>query len=345
MCILISVKSLHSFGLEAKVQDLIEIHSIEQLSKLAGKQLGKDFILIGEGSNIVFLEDYPGLLVSMKLKGIEINEHKESYTLKAQAGENWHSLVEQTLSQGIYGLENLALIPGSVGACPVQNIGAYGVEIERFIETVQFFDLETGDIKQLTKSECNFSYRDSIFKSELKNKAIITSVTFSFPKDWKPVNNYGELAKLEKPTAKHIFDIVIKTRVSKLPDPNVLGNAGSFFKNPILPNDKLSKLIKNYPELPVYPWSESESKVAAGWLIDKTGLKGIEVEGAAVHMNQALVLINKSGTAKSEDLIKLIQLVQTKVSAKFDITLEPEVRMFDRSGEVSFDEFLRKSNG
>lgn len=342
---MISVKSLHTFGLDANVQQVIEVGSVEQLTAFIGKRLGTDFILIGEGSNTIFLEDYLGILLVMKLRGVKVKELENSHSITVQAGENWHSLVEYTLEQGIYGLENLALIPGSVGACPVQNIGAYGVEINRFIESVQYFDLSSGELVNLTNAECEFSYRDSIFKASLKDKAIITSVTFSLPKSWSPVVTYGELAELEDLNAKAIFDKVIATRLAKLPDPAKFGNAGSFFKNPIIANSQVAELKSIYPNIPVYSWCEEKSKVAAGWLIDKADLKGFEVNGTAVHVHQALVLINKSGVADSASLVELISIIQDTVFSKFKIYLEPEVRMFDATGETTFANFLGKPNG
>lgn len=341
---MISVKTFHTFGLDAKVNNIIEIESIEQLDCLVGKKIGHDFILVGEGSNTVFLEDYDGALVLIKTKGIKVDSCGENYLLDVAAGENWHSFVESTLQQGIYGLENLALIPGAVGACPVQNIGAYGVEVNRFIAEVEYFDLTSGELKTLTNSECQFSYRDSVFKSSLKDNAIITRVLFSMPKAWSPVISYGELANLPEPTARAIFDKVIETRQAKLPDPKEVGNAGSFFKNPIISKEQVSKLLQIYPNMPNYPWSDSEIKVAAGWLIDQAGLKGYEFNGVAVHKNQALVLINKSGQGKSQDLVALIAEIQRVVKEKFAIELHPEVRLFASEGEVSFSQYYRELN-
>ena len=341
---MISVKTLHTFGLDAKVQNIIEIESIEQLHCLVGKKIGHDFILVGEGSNTVFLEDYEGDLVLVKIKGLKAESCQDHYLLDVAAGENWHGFVKSTLEQGIYGLENLALIPGTVGACPVQNIGAYGVEVNRFISEVEYFDLTSGELKTLTNKECKFSYRDSVFKSSLKDNAIITRVIFAMPKTWTPVVSYGELATLPNPTAHAIFNKVIETRQAKLPDPKELGNAGSFFKNPILNKEQVSKLLQTYPTMPNYPWSDSERKVAAGWLIDQAGLKGYEINGVSVHKNQALVLINKSGQGKSKDLVALIADIQRTVKEKFDIELHPEVRLFALNGEVTFDQYYRGLN-
>lgn len=338
---MISVKPYHTFGLNAQVAKKVDISSVKQLTEFVGQALGKDFILLGEGSNTVFLSDFDKPLLLMKLKGIEVKESEEGYAVEVKAGENWHDFVRYCLDKHIFGLENLALIPGSVGACPVQNIGAYGVEIDKFIRYVEYFDLNDGSIKKLTNKECGFTYRNSIFKSKLKENAVITCVTFDIPKNWEPVISYGELAELEEVTPKNIFDKVIQIRQSKLPDPSLIGNSGSFFKNPIVPNIQIEKLKREYPNMPVYPWCKEESKLAAGWLIDQTGLKGYRHETVSVHEKQALVLINNEGGATSSDLVGLISYIKSSVADKFGIELDPEVRMFAQNGEVKFDELSK----
>lgn len=335
---MVSVKAFHTFGLNAKVAKVVEIEAIDQLNEYVGKKLGKDFILIGEGSNTVFLSNYQNSLLIMKMKGIEVDENTSHYEVKVSAGESWHAFVQYCLQHQIYGLENLALIPGSVGACPVQNIGAYGVEINKFITEVSYFDLEDGKVKQLSNKDCRFTYRNSIFKNLLKDNAVITSVKFALPKAWAPVVSYGELSELEKVTPEAIFNKVIEIRQSKLPDPNEVGNSGSFFKNPIVPNIQVEKLKQLYPNMPVYPWCKEESKLAAGWLIDQSGLKGHQHGTVAIHEKQALVLINKTGEAITEDLVSLIAHIKHTVAKKFGVELEPEVRMFAETGEVTFDQ-------
>lgn len=338
---MISVKSYHTFGLNAQVAQIVDINSLEQLSEYVGQTLGKDFILLGEGSNTVFLADYSKPVLLMKLKGIEVVEANNHYTVNVQAGENWHNFVSYCLEKNINGLENLALIPGSVGACPVQNIGAYGVEINKYIEKVTYFDLVDGKVKTLSNKECCFTYRSSIFKSTLKENAVIITVTFELPKNWEPVISYGELAELAEATPRNIYNKVIEIRQSKLPNPDVVGNSGSFFKNPIVPNVEVEKLKDEYPAMPVYPWTKEESKLAAGWLIDQVGLKGHQYKTVAVHDKQALVLINREGNAVSSDLVGLISHVKSSVAEKFGIELEPEVRMFAECGEAKFNELTK----
>lgn len=335
---MISVKQYHTFGLNAQVAQVVDINSVDQLTEYVGQTLGKDFILLGEGSNSVFLADFHKPLLLMKLKGIEVIETEDDYLVEVKAGENWHGFVQYCLEKHIFGLENLALIPGSVGACPVQNIGAYGVEIDTFIKGVEYFDLTDGSIKMLTNKECGFSYRNSIFKTKLKGSAVITSVSFNIPKKWHPIISYGELAVLDDVSPKKIYDKVIEIRTSKLPDPNLIGNSGSFFKNPIVANTQIEKLKHEYPNMPVYPWCKEESKLAAGWLIDQTGLKGYRHQTVSVHDKQALVLINHEETATSSDLVALISFIKSSVADKFGIELEPEVRMFAQNGEVKFNE-------
>ena len=341
---MISVKPLHTFGLEAYAKQLVEIDEIEHLFPFVGKRIGEDIVVLGEGSNTVFLQDYDGTLLNIKMLGISVEERENDHLISVSAGENWHHLVEFTLNNNIPGLENLALIPGSVGACPVQNIGAYGVEISKFIESVEYFDLQSATLKKMSNSQCEFSYRDSIFKRELSECAVITKVHFSLPKQWQPVISYGDIATVKDVSPKSIFDKVIEIRKAKLPDPDELGNAGSFFKNPIISNAHIQELQSLYPDIPIYPVTQEQSKVAAGWLIDKAGLKGINIDGAAVHTKQALVLINQSGHATSNSLVKLIREVIQHVSSKFNIELEPEVRMFARDGEVQFNQFVEQGD-
>lgn len=334
---MVSIQSLHTFGLQASAKDIIHIKQINDLHVLLGKTYNTDFIIIGEGSNSVFIEDYQGVLVRIELKGIAIDECKDFQYLDVAAGENWHEFVGFCLKHQIYGLENLALIPGTVGACPIQNIGAYGVEVCRFIDTVQYFDLATGAVKELSGEQCQFGYRDSIFKQELLGKAIVTNVRFKFPKKWVPENSYGDLQSLSELTAENIYQKVIEIRQSKLPDPNLLGNAGSFFKNPVVTKEKLTQLQQAHPYVPFYPMADDKFKLAAGWLIDQAGLKGKTFNGVAVHDKQALVLVNKTGDATGEDLLLAIREIIKTVKAQYQITIEPEVRVYGQNGEQKID--------
>lgn len=331
----ISVQSFHTFQLQANAKQISSIDSIEDCRRFVGRQNGKDFILLGEGSNCVFVEDYYGEIVIPRLYGKSITEDDNNYLVEVSASENWHELVIWLLQNKVYGLENLALIPGTVGASPIQNIGAYGVEVSQFIASVEYFDLTSGDIKTLNTKACNFGYRDSVFKRELKSSAIITKVRFSISKQWSPVATYGSLVDLDNPTAEQIFTEVVKIRQSKLPDPKQTGNAGSFFKNPIVDKQTAQALAIKFPGMPLYKVSDTESKIAAGWLIDQAGLKGKTINDIAVHQNQALVLINTTNNGYGKDLVSLVEEVSNAVSTKFGVELSTEVRCFGHDGELN----------
>lgn len=338
---MISLQSFHTFQLDSSAESISKISSVEDCHRYINKRNGIDFVLLGEGSNSVFLEDYAGEVALIELFGRSIEETATTYIVNARAGEDWHEFVTWLLSQNINGLENLALIPGTVGACPIQNIGAYGVEVKQFVKEVCFFDTLEGKYTRLSNEECRFGYRNSIFKNELKHSAIICEVIFEFPKEWRPVTSYGDLAKLQSPSAKDIFRKVMEIRKSKLPDPKVLGNAGSFFKNPIVSEEFCNRLKSSYPNMPTFPFTAEQSKLAAGWLIDQSGLKGFSVGGAAVHDKQALVLVNESGMASSQGLIKLIAHIIAEVKQKFGVCLEPEVRLFGKYGELDWHDMER----
>ena len=320
---------LHTFALDNHCQNLVEITHSDQLFK---QHFASPFCLLGEGSNTIFLHDYAGTVIKMATKGISIIERENDYLVSVAAGENWHALVRYLLDKHIPGLENLALIPGTVGASPVQNIGAYGIEIAKFIESVEYFDIHNKQIKTITNEQCQFGYRDSIFKHALKNKAVITHVHLAINKLWQPELSYGPLQQLETATPETVFQQVIKTRNSKLPNPYSLPNAGSFFKNPIINEDHLNKLLTQYPELPYYQYGQSEYKIAAGWLIDNAGLKGFRIAGIEVHKQQALVLVNH-GHSKGDDLISMIKHIQQQVNGLYNIMLEHEVRLINRDSE------------
>ena len=337
-CNLTSLKPFHTFHLDASAHSVTLISDKSDFLTLTGRKNGKDFVLLGEGSNCAFLEDYAGEVVLCEVFGKLVVETETSYLVTAKAGENWHEFVLWLLEHDIKGLENLALIPGTVGACPVQNIGAYGVEVESFIKQVVFYDLPLGVFRTFDNAQCEFAYRDSIFKQSMKQTALIYEVTFEFPKKWRPVLSYGELKQLGSPSALDIFHKVIDIRQSKLPDPNKVGNAGSFFKNPIVSMDLANRLSERYPDMPSYPVDSNNCKLAAGWLIDQCGLRGYCLDGVAVHDKQALVLVNKTGAGTSKGLIKLITKVIAEVKGRFDIQLVPEVRLYGREGEMSWSE-------
>lgn len=324
-----SLKYLHTFALNAQCQSFVEITHSDQLKLQC---FTTPFCLLGEGSNTVFLSDFAGTVIKIATKGINITEREHDILVSVAAGENWHQLVSYLLEKNIPGLENLALIPGTVGAAPVQNIGAYGVELGEFIESVEYFDIATGTIVTLTNQQCAFGYRDSIFKHALKNKAVITQVHLALPKKWQPVLSYGPLQQLAVVSPQTVFEQVIRIRNSKLPDPAILANAGSFFKNPIITNAHLVELLKRFPHLPHYQHGPNHCKVAGGWLIEQAGLKGYKVAGIEVHQQQALVLVNY-GHSKGQDLIAVITYIQQAIFSIYNIKLEHEVRLLDGNGE------------
>lgn len=328
-----SLTALHTFGLEAYAHELTTIESLDSLFSIAPKLVSKPYLLLGDGSNTIFVEDFEGLVLVNALKGVHISQDEDYFHLNVASGENWQELVCLCMEKGIFGFENLALIPGTVGACPIQNIGAYGVEIETFIHSVEFFDVSTKMMGYFNHKECEFSYRDSRFKQEA-GKRIITSVNFAIPKKHHLVTTYGPLAKLHEPSAYGIYDAVVSMRKSKLPDPKVLGNSGSFFKNPIVDRSSFETLKNLYPDLPSYGAPEGKVKVPAAWLIDRLGFKGKCFGSICCHQHQALVLVNRGG-GTSEDLLSLARDIQLKVLSTFGIKLDNEVRLIGKHGKVN----------
>lgn len=331
-----SLKAFNTLGLEVGAKNIVIANTAETImeawqASIAQKQ---PFMILGGGSNVLFLEDFDGTVVINAIKGIAIEEHTEAWHLHVGAGENWHELVEQTLKKGIPGLENLALIPGVAGSAPIQNIGAYGVEFKDICHYVEALHLPTRRIVRLYREECEFGYRDSIFKHEMKNDYVIVAVGLCLPKKWQPVLSYGDLARLNPATASawDVFNTVCQMRQNKLPDPRITGNVGSFFKNPLITATQAATLCAQWPTIPLYPQSEGEVKLAAGWLIDQCQLKGYQVGGAAVHRQQALVLINKN-QATPQDIVQLAREVRNLVGEKFKVWLEPEVRFIGAQGE------------
>lgn len=334
----VSLEMFNTFGLSVKTSKVVIAETVERMiqayhdSQLCGKPL----IVLGEGSNVLFTEDFAGTIVLNRLKGVRLTENDNFWYLQVSSGENWHNLVEYTLENNMPGLENLALIPGCVGAAPVQNIGAYGIELKDVCEYVDLLNLNDGTMKRIHKEQCKFGYRESIFKHDYKLGYSIVSVGLRLSKNWRPVLNYGDLKKLnaETVTPQQIFDTVCEMRRCKIPDPKIMGNAGSFFKNPVLQRTVAEELLHKYPNMPQYPQSnDGVVKVAAAWLIDFCQLKGVRVGDAAVHENQALVLVNL-GNASSKDIITLARYVRNNVADTFNIWLEPEVRFIAMNGEV-----------
>lgn len=329
------ISKLNTFGVKAAARYFARISSIQDLVDLeAIKNLRQQsFLCLGEGSNILFTQNYPGLALKIEIKGVEeLKETEHSVQLKVVAGENWHQFVLNCVNRGWGGVENLSLIPGTVGAAPIQNIGAYGVEVKDVIEAVEFYDVKTKQIKLFMNDQCEFSYRDSIFKKQGRGQWIITAVYFNLSKNPQIKMSYGAIqAELQKrnisqPTIKDLSDLVIAIRRSKLPDPKVIGNAGSFFKNPIIKEEQFFRLKSSYPDIVAYPEALGFVKLAAGWLVDQCGLKGYRHGACGVHAHQALVLVNHGG-ATGKELLHLAEFVQSKVLEKFQVSLETEVQI------------------
>ncbi|WP_416190850.1 UDP-N-acetylmuramate dehydrogenase [Neisseria sp. CCUG12390] len=323
----------NTFGLKAAARAFVALEQAEDIREIIRlPEFDRDSVLwLGGGSNILLMEDYPGLVVHMENKGVrEISRSDGLVYVEAQAGEIWHEFVLHTLDLGLSGLENLSLIPGTVGASPVQNIGAYGLEVKDVIHSVRCFDLDTETFVELGNADCRFAYRESLFKQEGKGRYVIVSVVFALKEQFTPNLKYGDLAAAvaetcvgRKPTAKDVSAAVCAIRNSKLPDPKILGNVGSFFKNPIVAAEQADSLSALYPDMPRYPQADGTVKLAAGWLIDQCRLKGFRTGGAAVHDKQALVLVN-TGNAAAQDVYRLAQHICRAVNEKFQVQLHAE---------------------
>ena len=327
------LRELNSFHVEEQADHIIEFDSAEDLDQIFGKESSpKKWYALGGGNNILFTRRFEGTLIKPIGKTIRIiEEDEESVLLHVEAGLEWDDMVEWAVEHGLWGVENLSLIPGTVGASPVQNIGAYGAEAKDVIERVNFFDTQDCTHKSLSHEECRFAYRDSIIKRELMGLCIITSVEFRLKKTPQPNLGYGDLkAETEKrggATLGNIRDAVCSIRRSKLPDPAELGNAGSFFKNPIVEHELAEQMRLKYENMPIYPTADTQKKkLAAGWLIDQCGLKGYRQGHVGVHERQALVLVNYGG-ANGDEVMTLAHEVCSKVAEKFGIDIEPEVNV------------------
>lgn len=338
--VLRSLKLLNTFAVDVFAHNVAIANTEIELLTLWQESIVKNepILLLGEGSNVLFLENFNGTVVLNRIKGIVASEDVDAWHLHVGAGELWHDLVIYTLDQNMPGLENLALIPGCVGSAPIQNIGAYGIEFHQFCEYVDVIHLVDGKRRRFSAIECQFGYRDSIFKHYFRENYAIVAVGLRLHKAWRPTLNYGELIHLDPNsiTPRRIFDTVCVIRRSKIPDPKLIGNAGSFFKNPIVDANTAHRLQTLYPDAPNYLQTDGRVKFAAGWLIDHCQLKGYRIGDAAVHNNQALVLINV-GQATGSDIMALAKHVHQKVAEKFSIRLESEVRLIGAEGEVVLD--------
>jgi UDP-N-acetylmuramate dehydrogenase len=328
----ISLKEYNTFGISVNAKRFIAVDSVYELQQLL--KVEKNLFLISGGSNMLLTKDIEELVVHLDIKGTSIDrEDNNDIYITVNAGENWHELVLWCVSNNYGGIENLSLIPGNVGTCPIQNIGAYGVEVKDTITKVEALEIETGKLIQFSNEACNFGYRNSIFKNKEKGKYIITSVSFKLTKINHNLNSsYGAIEaeltsrNITKPTLKNISDAVITIRKSKLPNPKEIGNSGSFFKNPVISKTQFLELQKEYLKIPSYRISNTEVKVPAGWLIEQAGFKGKRFGEYGVHEKQALVLVNY-GNASGKEIHKLAQKIQETILTKFGISLEIEVNI------------------
>ena len=330
----ISLKQFNTFGVEVKSRWFTEINSEQDLADLFSDPTwaAKNRLVLGGGSNMLFTQDFDGLVIKMNIKGITEQRQGESIFVTGGGGEVWNDLVNYCVDRGFAGMENLSLIPGSVGASPIQNIGAYGVELKDVFYSCTAYIIDSGKIETFTNEQCRFGYRDSIFKNELKGKAIITSVTYKLSFTSSLNVSYGAISTelqnrgINEPTIKDISKVVSDIRVSKLPDPSTIGNAGSFFKNPVVSLDTFKKIQSSFPDTVHYCLPNSTIKLAAGWLIEQCNWKGKKIGDAGTWKNQALVLVNY-GNATGTDIYGVSSSIIEDVKSKFGVVLEREVNI------------------
>lgn len=326
----VSLKKLNTFGIESYTEEFVEVHNYKELLEVI--ESGKELRILGGGSNILLTSDIDTLLVRNSIKGIEIiRQNGNDIYVKAAGGEVWHELVLWAIERNLGGIENLSLIPGSVGAAPIQNIGAYGVELKDIFHELEAVNLENGQIRIFNEKDCHFGYRDSIFKRDLKGKYFISYVTLKLSTNPRFKISYGDIKNVlsdKTLSIKSISEAVIKIRTSKLPNPAVVGNAGSFFKNPVISLELFQSLLEKHPTIPSYPVdSEEMVKIPAGWLIEQAGWKGKRFGNIGVHENQALVLVNYGG-GKGSDIFKLAMDIKKDILEKFGVVIEPEVNVW-----------------
>lgn len=330
----ISLKTFNTFGIDAKAKYYTSVQSESELLVILKLKSYPDKFILGGGSNMLLTKDIDSLVIHIALKGKEVvSRSNEKVVVKVKAGENWHQFVQWCLQNDFGGIENLSLIPGNVGSAPIQNIGAYGVELKDVFVLCEAIDIESFELKTFTKEQCKFDYRESIFKQEAKGQYIITSVSLELSTSNHQLHTeYGAIVGqleemgIKNPSIQDVSNAVIAIRQSKLPDPKEIGNSGSFFKNPIISIEHLTTLKAIFPDIQSYKLSEKEVKVPAGWLIEKAGFKGKTLGNYGVHKNQALVLVNYGG-AKGSEILKLARLIQKTVSRLFNIEIETEVNI------------------
>lgn len=327
------LKPFNTFGVHAKTPALIHIYEPADIAQLllCTELMQLDKMVLGGGSNVLLTQDLHAIVLKIEIKGKRLLETKnDAWIIEVGAGEIWHDVVEWSLAHGWPGLENLALIPGTAGAAPVQNIGAYGIELADRFDSLDAIDLSTGQLFSLNKEECQFGYRHSVFKDGLANKAIVARIRLRLPKPWQPVIAYRDIMlAMERDqanpvlNARYIFELVCQIRKNKLPDPAVIGNAGSFFKNPIVSAKQCQKILAQDSSVVFYELTDGQFKLAAGWLIDACGWRGKSIGQAGVYDKQALVLVNK-GNAHGSEILTLAKAIQQSVYGRFGIMLEPE---------------------
>lgn len=330
-----SLKMLNTFGMDVFAEHFVAINSIVELQELI-HSVNKEFqslFVLGGGSNVLLTKDIHGLVIKNQITGISIMQSTTEHTyVKAGAGVVWNDLVQFSILNGLGGIENLSLIPGSVGAAPIQNIGAYGVELKDTFDSLEAVDLNSGEVIRFANDECMFGYRNSIFKQKHKGKFVIVSITLKLDKNPSPKLSYGAIQQelntmqIQSPTVRDVSDAIIRIRTSKLPDPAILPNAGSFFKNPEISSLHLIELKKRFPSIVHYPTEKNGFKIAAGWMIEQCGWKGKRVGDCGSHAEQALVLVNY-GSANGNDILQLAESIIHSVQEKFEVTLEPEVNI------------------
>jgi len=330
-----SLKQLNTFGIDVNAKLYADISTESDLISIFSEAVIKEekLLVLGGGSNMLFTKDYDGLVLKISIKGITVKEDGAEILVTAGAGEVWDSLVKFCVAKRYAGIENLTLIPGTVGASPIQNIGAYGVEIKDVFESCTAFEIATGEIKTFNKADCEFAYRESVFKGKLKGRYIITSVTYRLSSVANLQTHYGaintelERRGISEPTIADVSDVVAAIRVSKLPDPSTIGNAGSFFKNPIIDKVVFDKLLSSFPDMPHYPAPDARVKLAAGWLIEQCNFKGVVDGNTGTWKNQALVLVNHGG-ATGQEVYRFSEKIINTVQQKFGVLLEREVNIF-----------------
>ena len=327
------LKPFNTFGISVKADEFASFKNIEELDSLIRSNKNKEILILGGGSNVLFTKDFHGLVLRNEINGFDvITESTDKVIVRSGAGEVWHEFVMKCIDLGLAGLENLSLIPGSVGASPMQNIGAYGVEIKDVFYSLEAYHIPSGEVHRFNKEQCEFGYRESVFKRALRGQYVIVSVSFELSRNARTNTSYGAIeSELQKmgishPTIKDVSNAVIAIRSSKLPDPKLIGNAGSFFKNPVVDKIVSDEILNRYPDMPNYPAEGDKRKLAAGWLIEKAGWKGKTIREHGVHKLQALVLVNYGNTSGSE-IYDLSSAIIQDIQEKFGVTLEREVNI------------------